>query len=30
VLWREFLMVEDSKEAHVQRQDWVIGSAGFR
>jgi putative transposase len=30
VLWRDFLLGDDPKEAAVRRQDWVLGSAGFR
>ena len=30
VLWREFLLAEDPKEALVRRQDWVIGDPSFR
>jgi putative transposase len=29
-LWRAFLLGEDSKEAVVRRQDWVVGGADFR
>jgi putative transposase len=29
-LWREFLMADDPKEAEVRREDWVVGSEGFR
>jgi putative transposase len=30
VLWREFLLGEDAKEAEVQRSDWVVGGEEFR